>query len=344
MKEELKSIIGYENYEISNMGYIRNTKTKRKMSGCPMRCGYIRVKLSKNGKYKSFLLHRLVAEHFIDNPENKKEVNHKGEKNDNKACMLEWATRKENCQHSAKYKTKNYYVPVQKICPETGEVLKTYKKIIDVEKDNYVSQCVNSVLFGKTKTHAGFLWKRVNPIQDEKKIEDEKWVELKNSIYNEINIFDKYKISNYGRIRGWYGRLLTKNKHSGVETIKLTSITGKTVIKKIHRIMLMAFNVPQPDEMTEVDHIDSNHFNNHLSNLRWANRKIQSENKNTIKKRPKTNLKQHYKFIVIKDGEERLVSGLVKLSKETGISQTTINKYAKSGKKYKEYTFKRIIS
>lgn len=62
---------------------------------------YLSVLLKVNQIEKRLFVHRLVAEHFIPNPANKAEVNHKfGDKNDNRACMLEWMTPLENTRHS----------------------------------------------------------------------------------------------------------------------------------------------------------------------------------------------------------------------------------------------------
>lgn len=63
--------------------------------------GYLRVGLSINGKNTTHKVHRLVAECFIPNPENKPEVNHRfGKKWDNRATELEWATQSQNVQHA----------------------------------------------------------------------------------------------------------------------------------------------------------------------------------------------------------------------------------------------------
>ena len=63
--------------------------------------GYLRICLTKNGKEKTFKIHRLVALHFIVNPGNKKQVNHKdGNKENNNDWNLEWNTPKENIVHS----------------------------------------------------------------------------------------------------------------------------------------------------------------------------------------------------------------------------------------------------
>ena len=63
--------------------------------------GYLQVELKKDGKRKIKFIHRLVAEAFIENPQNKEQVNHKdGNKLNNYASNLEWVTCKENIHHA----------------------------------------------------------------------------------------------------------------------------------------------------------------------------------------------------------------------------------------------------
>lgn len=109
-----KDIVGYENYyQISNYGNViskeRIVKSKNNSFAKKKECikkagitnGYKLVLLSKENIEKGFLVHRLVAIHFIPNIENKPEVNHKdGDKLNNHFSNLEWVTRSENEQHS----------------------------------------------------------------------------------------------------------------------------------------------------------------------------------------------------------------------------------------------------
>lgn len=115
MNEIWKDIPGYESsYQASNLGNIKSlsrlvghpkggmklTKEKvlKKQNGSN---GYFIVGMHKNGEGGSKTVHRLVALAFIDNPENKKEVNHKdGNKKNNQIDNLEWATISENRHHA----------------------------------------------------------------------------------------------------------------------------------------------------------------------------------------------------------------------------------------------------
>lgn len=107
MTEVFKEIKGFEGrYEVSNLGNIKSLMTGNLMKLGVTPFGYLRVNLryANCRKYKSYFVHRLVANAFIPNPRNCKEVNHKDcNRTNNKVTNLEWCTRNENIKHSFEF-------------------------------------------------------------------------------------------------------------------------------------------------------------------------------------------------------------------------------------------------
>ena len=102
--EVFKDIKGYEwLYQVSNLWRVKSLKFWRKkiLKLNKNENWYLQITLSKNTDIKKYFVHRLVCLTFIENPENKKEVNHKNWiRNDNIVQNLEWCTRSENIKHS----------------------------------------------------------------------------------------------------------------------------------------------------------------------------------------------------------------------------------------------------
>lgn len=99
MAEEWRQVKGVEGYLISNFGRVRSLKLKKDiiMSLCDHYRGYKVVWLYAIPKKKKFFVHRLVAEAFLENPEEKRVVNHKdSNKKNNALTNLEWMTHSEN--------------------------------------------------------------------------------------------------------------------------------------------------------------------------------------------------------------------------------------------------------
>ena len=101
-KEVWKDIDGYEGlYQISNFGNVKRLKTGKLKKPEITNKGYYMVDLYKNNVRKKFTIHRLIAKAFIDNPRNKKIVNHKdGNKLNNDISNLEWSSYSQNNLHA----------------------------------------------------------------------------------------------------------------------------------------------------------------------------------------------------------------------------------------------------
>lgn len=99
----MKEIKNYENYIISKDARVYNKITNKKLTPTFDTRGYLQVKVYKNGKGTTRKLHRLVAETYLLNPENKPQINHiDGIKINNKLSNLEWISCTDNMIHSWK--------------------------------------------------------------------------------------------------------------------------------------------------------------------------------------------------------------------------------------------------
>lgn len=96
----MKQINNYTNYYIDNQGNVYNSTTKSFLKGSIGENGYKYYRLSQNGSKKMFYAHRLVAEHYIDNPCNLPVVNHiDGDKLNNASTNLEWVSYSDNTKY-----------------------------------------------------------------------------------------------------------------------------------------------------------------------------------------------------------------------------------------------------
>ena len=158
-------IKGYEGlYEVSDQGRVRSLKSGKERILKPQRntCGYLKFCLYKNGEHKMYLVHRLVAQTFIPNPNNLPEVNHKDEdKTNNKVSNLEFCDKKYNIN----YGTRNQMVSMKLSKPvlqytKSGEFVREWKSIMDVQRNlGYYSQNISQCCTGKRKSANGYIWK-----------------------------------------------------------------------------------------------------------------------------------------------------------------------------------------
>lgn len=143
-------IPNWEEYEVDETGRVRNTLTGNMIVGDANNAGYQRICCYRKGRKQRFFRHRLVAELFIDNPNNFKEVNHiDGDKTNNSVANLEWCDRSHNEREARRLLIKSYTPYI--VYFTNGEV-KKYEFVIDLANELKVSgRTVLNYLQGKTK-------------------------------------------------------------------------------------------------------------------------------------------------------------------------------------------------
>lgn len=174
--EVWKPVNGYEwYYEVSNLGRIRSLDRitvfkdgrTRKFYGKILEAntvnnsGYATISLHENGKSKTILIHRIVAEAFIDNPLECKEINHiDQDKLNNSVDNLEWCTHKENVNHGDEIERgakKQRKIFVQK--DMSGNVVKVWSGFKKMQRETgFQRKSVYDCCIGKRDSYKGFRW------------------------------------------------------------------------------------------------------------------------------------------------------------------------------------------
>jgi hypothetical protein len=313
MKEIWKTMkIPFNRYKISNTGRIINTENNYEFTLSNRNIGYIRVSLRGNNKNYNFLLHRLLAEYFLDDFSYDLVINHiDGNTFNNVLSNLECLSQKEN---NNKRINKNYGNKGRKIIQKdkNGNVIKIYDKIIDAPYDKgSILKCIN----GTYKYSYGCIWEYY-----EEEIEGEIW---KNLYINNQNI----KVSNMGRIRTKSGNITFGSKtRTGYKKI---TIDGKGY--QIHRLVMMTFT-NNKDYSLFVNHKDFNRENNKLENLEWVsnseNIKHYYENNTVNRNIRKTKIKR-----IDSDGYEKIYNSIKEASSDNNCSKGNICMVCKGKRK-----------
>lgn len=169
MKEIWKDIEGYEGlYQVSNLGRVKslgngkvrnpNLKNERILKAAKDMGGYLRIALSKDGKKKFYMVHRLVASAFIPNPYSLPQVNHRDEdKTNNIIQNLEWCSAKYNSNYGTRTQRISDFLSKSVICVETGKI---YNSLMQIEREmGFSCSNLSNVCNGKRKTCGGFHWR-----------------------------------------------------------------------------------------------------------------------------------------------------------------------------------------
>ena len=170
----------YEDFEVSNLGRIlslnyKNTGKSELLEPSETTCGYLVVNLCKNEKRKTCLVHRLIAETFLENPENKPCINHKiqgkeGKKInmvifnedgtiDKERTTIEWVTYKENNDYgtrnerAAKARSKTVLQ-----LSLSGELIREWPSTKECGRNGFNQSAVAACCRGEKPQYKGFLW------------------------------------------------------------------------------------------------------------------------------------------------------------------------------------------
>ena len=179
--EEWKTIIGFENYEVSNLGRVRALNFKKTgkvhlMSISRNRYGYAQVTLYNKGSH-CLSVHRLVARAFIPNPDDLPEVDHINRiRDDCRVENLRWVTKGENQKNrTIKYSHKGYAwtdeqrqklskslkIPVAQY-DFHHNFIRVWDSVTDAEREGgFNASAINKCCKGKTRTSSGFIWEYV---------------------------------------------------------------------------------------------------------------------------------------------------------------------------------------
>ena len=161
--ETFVKIDGFEKYEVSNLGKVRNIKSGRLLKPYLNPNGYLGLCLYENNKRKYLLLHRIIATAFIDNPGKKPQVNHIDEnKLNNDLSNLEWCTERENAIHGTRTKRVAEKLSQKVIQLDLNDnILNVFKSMRQAERETgIVATSISACCNGKRKSAGRFKWRK----------------------------------------------------------------------------------------------------------------------------------------------------------------------------------------
>lgn len=278
--ETWKHIKNYEKYQISNFGRVKSLNRKKEIIlKLAKTLNYLKVTLQKNGKSKTFSVHKLVAETFLENknPIEFKIVNHiDGNKLNNKVYNLEWTSYKNNTKHAIDNKlfiAKTYRISQYTL--DGKNLLKIYNSFKEIsESTNFNSNSIRHVCKGGKNSYKNFVWKYTDFIYKETNIPE--GLSLKE--------YPNYIITNEGKVYSKsHNRFMSTRNNGGYEYISLgNGIKNGKKDFSIHYLVGKLY-IDNPNNYPMLNHINFIKNDNRVENLEWVtysdNMKHSSNNK-----------------------------------------------------------------
>lgn len=243
--------------EVSTNGRVRGASGKI-LKCTPRPSGYVSVVLCGE-KNQAVLVHRLVADAFIPNPNGLPQVDHiDRNRSNNRAENLRWVSRQQNASNkepSGKPPSRNRSI-VQ--LTSDGDFVQVWGSITAAAASmNMSRQQIDKCLYGKGRTAGGYKWKYRD---DYEQVHGEEW---QNTKHRGV----EFTVSNLGRVRCASGKItLGASRDDGYR-----SVDREKKAFLVHRLVASAW-VENPDPGTKilVNHKDGNRSNNNASNLEWV--------------------------------------------------------------------------
>ena len=268
---ELWKKINNTNYYISNFGNFKKCINGKEimLTGWIDRVGYKLISFMVNNKRMRYFTHRIVAEYFVKKQDKSYTiVNHiDGNKLNNFSSNLEWTTYSGNRVHA---------VNILNVGKRMRAVTLYDKYDNEIKKYSSISIASRELNIPHSK-----IYEVCNKIRNRYKTYYFKYtatINIKNTkeTWKTINGYgNKYEVSDFGNIRNVKTfknpRLLKNNKIGGYMYVYLYH-NNKQTNHFVHRLVAQTF-IPNPKNLSDVNHIDHNKENNKLSNLEWLSHK-----------------------------------------------------------------------
>ena len=260
-----KPIKDYENYyQISSFGRVKSMhKTPFKILILSLRAEYLGIQLCKNGKSKTFSVHRLVALSFLKNDDNTKIVNHiDGNKLNNHILNLEWITYKENRKHA---EINKLFIPkcikVSQYSKDKKTLINTFNSVKEAMESTGISDSkICMVCKGKRNHTGGYFWKYTE--FDYEKIDK--------PVGKVITDYPNYIVTKDGLIYSIsHNKYISQRDNAGYNYVTLYNNTGLSKDFSIHYLVATLY-IANPNNFPMNNHKNHNRNNNSIENLEWV--------------------------------------------------------------------------